>query len=571
MKSWIMPYIKRYRWRILLSAFFALLGVASGAMLLFVSGYLISKSSMRPENIMVVYVPIVSVRAFSIGQAVFPYLEKLVSHDIVLRILSKYRNRLYAILEPQAMFLQSRYQTGDLLTVLSDDIEKLQDFFIKTLLPSFAGLFVYTVFAIVVGIFNVPFMLLILAMFGVIVFLMPSISFVLMAKKYSDIKFVRGRLYEQSTDAMFGQLDWLVSGQVDSLIERLSTYNHKWKQNIMNVGHWHVYRSFILQFIVGLIVIAMMFWTNVEVNNTVFSPTIIAAFVLMIFAVADALMPINEAVDEIHDYGESIHRIEALEKNRLRDTADLDWEKRTNNRLLVQSLSYRYPGTNVPIVKNVSFTVEQGEKVAILGRSGAGKSTILKLLSGLLEPDKGEILLDDKQINRLALGKSIAVLNQKPHLFHTTVANNVRIGNENASEEEIITALKQAGIYELIGSLPGGINTPMEEMGTRFSGGERQRIAFARALVQGTPIILLDEPTVGLDPITEMHLIKTFISAAKEKTIVLVTHHLMGAPLMDKIIFIDDGEIKLQGSHKQLMETNSYYRTLYEMDQGSIY
>src|SRR5690625_5228917 len=173
MREWVLPYLKQYKSRMSLSLVLGILGIGSGAMLLFVSGYLISKSSMRPENIMVVYVPIVSVRAFSIGQAVFPYLEKLVSHDIVLRILSKYRNRLYSILEPQAMFLQSRYQTGDLLTVLSDDIEKLQDFFIKTLLPSFAGLFVYTVFAIVVGIFNVPFMLLILAMFGVIVFLMP--------------------------------------------------------------------------------------------------------------------------------------------------------------------------------------------------------------------------------------------------------------------------------------------------------------------------------------------------------------------------------------------------------------
>src|SRR5699024_10941072 len=123
MRSWIIPYMKQYRWRIMLSAVYVLLGVTSGALLLFVSGYLISKSSLQPVNIMVVYVPIVSVRAFSIGQAVFPYLEKLVSHDIVLRILSKYRERLYSILEPQAMFLRSRFQTGDLLILLSDDIQ----------------------------------------------------------------------------------------------------------------------------------------------------------------------------------------------------------------------------------------------------------------------------------------------------------------------------------------------------------------------------------------------------------------------------------------------------------------
>src|SRR5699024_9161115 len=136
MNSWIFPYMKKYRWRIALSALYALLGVASGAMLLFVSGYLISKSSLQPVNIMVVYIPIVSVRAFSIGQAVFPYLEKLVSHDIVLRILAKYRQRLYDALEKDAISLRGKYETGDLFQVLSEDIERLQDFYLKTLFQS---------------------------------------------------------------------------------------------------------------------------------------------------------------------------------------------------------------------------------------------------------------------------------------------------------------------------------------------------------------------------------------------------------------------------------------------------
>src|SRR5690625_4541150 len=114
MKDWIQPYIKSNKGRIILSLFFGLLGIGSGAMLLFTSGYLISKSSLRPENIMIVYVPIVAVRAFSIGRAVFLYLEKLVSHDLVLRVLAKMRAKLYHILEPQALFLRSRYQTGDL-------------------------------------------------------------------------------------------------------------------------------------------------------------------------------------------------------------------------------------------------------------------------------------------------------------------------------------------------------------------------------------------------------------------------------------------------------------------------
>lgn len=569
MNSWIFPYMKKYRWRIVLSALYALLGVASGAMLLFVSGYLISKSSLQPVNIMVVYIPIVSVRAFSIGQAVFPYLEKLVSHDIVLRILAKYRQRLYEILEPQAMFLQGRYRTGDILTLLSDDIERLQDLFIKTMLPAVAGVVIYGVFALVIGFFNLPFMLLMLAVLGVIVFLMPLISYYLMVGHHVRIKKARAQLYEKSTDAMFGQLDWLVSGRVDQMLQAISNDNNKLMNHIDKVNRWHVYRDFALQFTIGVAVILMMVWSNSEVNAQVFSPTVIAAFTLMIFAVTDALKPLSTAAEEVSIYGESLQRMNKLSQSEIKETAYSTWKVEEKARLYVDNISYRYPESSEQIIDGMSFSIEQGEKVAILGRSGAGKSTLLKLISGIIKPDKGNVFLGVDKVNREVLGKAISVLNQKPHLFHTTVANNVRIGDDNATDEQIKQAIEQAEIGDLIDSLPDGIHTQMEEMGKRFSGGERQRIAFARALIQETPMILLDEPTTGLDPITELKLINTFLTAAPDKTIILVTHHLAGAAHMDKIIFVDDGKIILEGSHEQLMESSDYYRTLYEMDQGT--
>lgn len=568
LQSWIVPYLKQNKWRIILSSFYSLLGVFSGAMLLFVSGYLISKSSLRPENVMMIYIPIVSVRAFSIGQAVFPYLDKLVSHDIVLRILAKYRERLYSILEPQAMILQSRYQTGDLLTVLSDDIEKLQDLFIKTLLPSVAGVIVYAIFAIVIGIFDIIFMVMMLLLLGIIVLLMPFISYHLMARKHMQIKTFRTNLYNDSTDSLFGQLDWLVSGRVNEVTEKITSNNRKLMENITKINNWHILREFLLQIVVGFIVISMMVWTDIQTGNGTISATVIAGFVLMMFSITEALLPINNAVEEIPMYDESLQRLNELEAESISEDDDKHWVINQSNDIVVTSLYYQYPDSDEPIMKDVSFTIKEGEKVAILGRSGAGKSTLLKLLAGLIKPNSGEILIGNQHVNPNALAKSISILNQKPHLFHTTVANNVRIGNEDATDEQIVAALKQAKIHDYIASLPNGLNTQMEELGQRFSGGERQRIAFARALIQETPIILLDEPTTGLDQITEMKLIKTFITAAPKKTIVLVTHHLAGAEWMDKIIFIDDGKILFIGSHDELMTTNPYYRTLYEMDQG---
>lgn len=571
MNEWMIPYIKKNKGRMTLTIFFAILGVTSGAMLLFVSGYLISKSSLRPENIMIVYVPIVSVRAFSIGQAVFPYLEKLVSHDIVLRILADYRKRVYNILEPQALFLQRRYQTGDILSVLSDDIEKLQDFYIRTLFPSIVGVVVYGVFAIVLGFFDWMFMLMMLGLLGVIVFLVPFISYFMMQKNHVLIKQKRGKLYQHVTDAMFGQLDWLVSGRVREVISQVANENNNLINKENSVNTWHHIRDSFLRFIVGIAIIAMMIWANIQVGDGAISATIIAAFVLMMFSITDALLPMSDAVEEIPTYLDSLRRMIKLQEQENNTLVPTMVEEITCKEptIHIKNIRYQYEENSRNVIDNLSLTIEPGKKIAILGKSGTGKSTLLKMLAGLIEPNEGKIYLDNFEMNRDYLANAVSVLNQKPHLFHTTIANNIRIGKANASEEEIIDVLKKAQIMELVEQLPKGIHTQMDEMGKRFSGGERQRIAFARVLIQDTPIILMDEPTTGLDPRTERDLLSTILEAAEDKTIIWVTHHLAGAELMDEIIFLDAGKIKLYGSHLDLMESSDYYRTLYQMDDGS--
>src|SRR5699024_146444 len=562
MNEWILPYVKENKGRMALTVLFGLLGVASGVMLLFVSGYLISKSSLRPENIMIVYVSIVSVRAFSIGQSVFPYLEKVVSHDIVLRILADYRKRLYWFLEPQALFLQSRFQTGDVLSVLADDIEKLQDFYIRTLFPSIVGIIVYGVFALVLGFFDLMFMLMMLGLLGIVVFLVPFLSYFIMRKNHVAIKKERGKLYQHMTDAMFGQLDWLLSGRVREVTQMVADENRTLIDKENSVNKWHHIRDASLRFVVGISIILVMMWADQLAGDGLISPTVIAAFVLMMFSIADALLPISDAVEETPTYLDSLRRIQQLDERISEQaiSAPMNEASFDDPEIRIENVSYTYDEGSRNVVDNLSLTIEPGKKIAILGKSGTGKSTLLKLLAGVIEPNEGNIYIDDTEMGRAYLAEAVSVLNQKPHLFHTTIANNIRIGKANATENEIKDVLEQAQILDMVEQLPKGIHTQMDEMGKRFSGGERQRIAFARVLIQDTPIILMDEPTTGLDPITESDLLKTILAAAKEKTIIWVTHHLAGAELMDDIIFLDDGNIKLQGSHNQLMETNGYYR-----------
>ncbi|EJR48200.1 thiol reductant ABC exporter, CydC subunit [Bacillus cereus VD102] len=573
MSNWIKPYIQQNKGRMTVTIFLGLLGVSSGAMLLFISGYLISKSALRPENVMAVYVPIVATRAFSIGQAVFHYVERLVGHDVVLRILEKMRTKLYGIVEPQALFFRSRFQTGDMLGVLSEDIEHLQNLYLRTIFPSILALVVYSIFVLVIGTFDVVFALIAACMLAIIVFLLPFISLLLMKKHHVTLKQGRNRLYQQLTDAVFGLSDWQASGRKDEFIDKYVDQNAQLLKTEKRMKRWNHIRDSIIQLVVGIVVISMIIWTGNEAASEQIAPTVIAAFVLMTLSVTNALIPLSDAIDRIPSYVESAHRLNQVEGNGiLQDEKglprDKDYVAPKHIDIELNHVSYSYPDSNEFVLKDVSLQIKAGKKIAILGRSGTGKSTLLKLLTGALSPLQGEVLLNSEHAHTNLLSKYISVLNQKPHLFDTTIENNVRIGKPEATDEEIWNALEKAQLASHVASLPDRLQTKMHEMGKRFSGGERQRVAFARTLMQEAPIIVLDEPTIGLDPKTELSLIETMFSATEEKTVIWITHHLVGMEHVDEVIFLDRGQIVMQGSHEQLLKENEKYRMLYELDKG---
>ncbi|MCM3745410.1 thiol reductant ABC exporter subunit CydC [Sporosarcina luteola] len=571
MRTWIIPYMEQHKGRMLLTVLVGVLGVASSVMLLFISGYLISKSALRPENIMIVYIPIVAVRMFSISQAVMRYLERLIGHDVILRILERMRTRLYRVLQPQALVLQSRYKTGDLLSMLSEDIEHLQDFYLRTVFPSILSLFVYGVFIGVLGLFDWVFALMMALVLAIIVFVIPFISLLVTRRKYIALKKGRNRLYAQLTDAVFGLSDWIASGRIDSFLSDYKADERDLLEIEKRMKRWQHIRSAVVQLVIGIAVMAMIAWAGSQAETGQIAPTVIAAFSLMMLAIADALSPASEAIERIPAYEESLRRLHEVE------TVDHPVSAPQSTTAIcdangpaidLQNVSYRYTDSKEDVINGMTLTIDRGTKVAILGRSGTGKSTLLKLLTGALQPTAGNVFINGEQANQSLLAKSLSILNQKSHLFDTTVENNIRIGNPDASDEEVLEVVEQAQLTKLLGSIPSGLKTQMEEMGHRFSGGERQRIAFARVLLQQTPIVIFDEPTIGLDPKTEHDLLQTMFDAAKEKTVIWVTHHLAGIEQMDEIIFLEEGNIVLQGSHEELLATSSKYRALYEMDKG---
>ena len=574
--AWMRPHLRAHRRRLLLIIILSVMTAGFSAALLFTSGYLISKAALRPENVLMIYVPVVLVRAFGIGRAVMHYAYRLAAHDLVLRILAKMRAQLYRVLEPQALWIRSRHRTGDILGTLAEDVEQLQDVFVRIAFPAVTAILVSLFCIAAIGWLDPSFALPTALCLSLLTLILPGLSLWMTRGKQHQRKQGRNKLYVQLTDAVSGLRDWLISGRSPAFLKAYDAAEAEVASLERSLGRWERHRTLLAQGVAGVAIILMVSWAGQQVADGELSPPWIAAFALVVFPLMDIFIPLAEAAEKIPQYEDSLNRIrrmESVETNsepRRREVSEpflAEAEKRADIRL--EHVSYRYENSRRRSVDRVFLNIPQGKKVAIIGRSGAGKSTLLKLLQGLLVPERGRVTINGVEAHRFGddISRVISVLNQRPHLFDATVADNIRLGQPDASLEAIRQAAIQVKLDRLIESLPAGYDTPMLEMGARFSGGERQRIALARILLRQTPVILLDEPTVGLDPRTERDLLRTIFQVTEGKTIIWITHHLIGMEQMDEVVMIEEGRVIMRGSHAQLLEESPRYRKLYRLDR----
>lgn len=568
--QWVKPYLQKYRWPLLLAIFLGFCTFFSAGALMFNSGFLISRSASLPENILLVYVPIVLTRAFGIARPVFRYIERLTSHNWVLKMTSKLRLKLYRSLEKDAMFFKQNYRMGDILGLLADDIQYIQNLYLRTIFPTAIAWLLYIFVVVAIGVFSLPFALFMAILFFGLVVVLPLWSVVINGARQEKEKQLKQALYTDLTDNVLGVGDWIFSqrGQeyvdlhlkIEEQLYVVQEHKRKFNRQI----------QLLFQFLYSFLVLGLIVWTSQRfVGNHGGAANWIAAFVLSAFPLVDAFVVLPEATQESNVYKDSITRLNKLSEpiEQVTNLPEID-----DFTISANQLAFQYHKDSKFVLKQLSLTITPGEKVAILGRSGSGKSTLATLIRGDLQPTQGSLTLGGIDTYRFGdeITKYIGVIQQTPYLFHTTIFNNVRMANDNATEEEVWQVLARVGLDKLVASLPEGLHTMVDEAGLRFSGGERHRMALARILLQDTPIVLLDEPTVGLDPLTEQALIDTFFSELADRTVIWITHHLQGVDLMDQVLFVEDGQLEMSGSPQELAKNNSRYQKLKAIDEGRL-
>lgn len=572
--SIIRTEIKKNKSVMTLVVVLGILSTVSGAALMYVSGFLISKSSLRIGNILMLQVPTVLTRTFSLSQSTFAYLQRLTSHNLVLGIIEKMRSRVYKILEPHALKLKKEYKSGDLLGLIAEDIEHLQNIYLKTIFPSIVSLVLYVIFVTLMFGYDMSYAIL-ATLFGLfIIFIVPFASLTFTRRNFQVMKEAKYDLYKNFTSAIFGISDWISSNRVNDFMNEYQEKETRLLKKETKIKIFVHFRENLVNFIAGLTVFYMIYscW-NMTLNDSV-ENVYIASFCMMALSVMSVSVMTSESVAHIPGYEVSIKRVKDFYANE-QDDVDIDkaLQNKEGNVIDIENVTFAYEnGKNV--LDNISLSIKKGEKVAILGRSGVGKSTLVKLLTGTYTDYTGSISVLGKVPTEKMLGTKISLLNQKPYLFDMTIRENLKLAlldkkeevTDNEINSKIEESLEKSQLTRLISELPEGINTNVFETGSRFSGGERQRIAFARTLIQNNELLLLDEPTVGLDPKTEHELLKTIFETNRDKTIVWITHHLNSIKYMDRIIFIKDGKVEMNGTHEELYQTNEKYRKLYDMD-----
>ena len=546
----------------------------SSALLMFFAGYLICQTAAEGAVLMAVMTPLACVQLFGIARPVARYVERLFAHDWVFRITSDLRRALFRHFAHRTAS-NGAMKSGDAVALLADDIGQFQNLYLRIVLPTLIALLMWVVTLVFFGIFSLAFAGMLALVSALAVIAAPLLSYRLFARHVKLAKRDTHDLYVQLADDVYGASEWRRALRTDERAGRSLAMEQQVRNSQLGTRQSQRVVTLCAKLVLLAAALAIIMWAQGSFANgtTQASASLVAAFSLGWFPLFETFLPLIDAAFDVPALDDSADRLSSCTAEpTIADeptTGDLG-APIPDAHISLSGVSFAYPGSQSNVFENLDLEISPGQKVAILGRSGSGKSTLASLIRGSLAPTQGSVEYGGVNASRLAprMHRHVGIVEQDPYLFDRSLRDNVSIGKPDAADGEIERALALAGLDDLVMSLPDGLSTLVGEAGTRFSGGERQRIALARVLLANPETVILDEATAGLDPETERRILATAFEAFADKTLIVITHHLLGIELFDRVLFVEDGGIALDGSPSMLASTSTRFQRLLAFDRG---
>ncbi|HCL7894501.1 TPA: cysteine/glutathione ABC transporter ATP-binding protein/permease CydC [Raoultella ornithinolytica] len=565
----LLPYLalyKRHIWLLTLGVVLAIVTLLASIGLLTLSGWFLSASAV--VGVAGIYsfnymLPAAGVRGAAIIRTAGRYFERLVSHDATFRVLQHLRVFTFSKLLPLSPAGLARFRQGELLNRVVADVDTLDHLYLRVISPLIGALVVIVVVTAGLSILDVTLALTLGGIMLVTLLVLPPLFYRAGKPAGESITQMRGQYRQQLTAWLQGQAELMLFSASDRYRKQLEKTEQRWQDAQRRQAELTALSQALMLLIGGVAVVAMLWLTSAGVGGNSQPGALIALFVFCALAAFEALAPVTGAFQHLGQVIASARRITQITGQQPEVTfAAGEGQAFGQVSLTLNQVTFSYPQQPSPALENISLQVGAGEHIAILGRTGCGKSTLLQLLTRAWDPANGKILLNDQPLTRLneaTLRQAMSVVPQRVHLFSATLRDNLSLAAPGASDIQLMKALERVGLEKLLED--SGLNAWLGEGGRQLSGGELRRLAIARALLHDAPLMLLDEPTEGLDATTESQILDLLAEVMREKTVLMVTHRLRGLARFNRIIVMDNGKIIEQGSHAELLaEQGRYYQ-----------